>query len=125
MEPNQLSNLPENQILDSQAQPSPTFSLLIQQAMGNPNAYKPTKEQVDKILALDEKTIDYVREDKKEAHSKYRLDSQKEIFYFITIIGILLIIIIFKSEYTSQALSVLLGGIGGYGFRGQKESSKE
>jgi hypothetical protein len=125
MENNQLNNLNENQILDPQAQPSPTFSLLIQQAMGNPNAYKPTKEQVDKILALDEKTIDYTREDKKDAFSKYKIENKKEIFYFITVLGVLALVVIFKPEYSSQALSALLGGLGGYGFRNQKEPVKD
>lgn len=89
--------------------------------------YVPTQSQVDKILALQEKGMDYTHHERTNSSPKQKA----ELIMFMTIIGVMVIIFIlslfFAKEYLSEIISgtagFLAGGAGGYGFAKSKNKN--
>lgn len=81
--------------------------------------YMPTQAQVDKILALQEKGMDYTHKERTE----YSPKQKTELTMFIIVLFVMLIIFIlslfFAKEYLGEIISgtvgFLAGGAGGYG----------
>ncbi len=117
---NQLIDLSEDKSKSSQN--SNSFNVLVSQAMGSLDAYKPTKEQVDKMLSLEEKSMDYTLKDRSRAFEQLKFESRNEMIYFFSAVLLILGIMVFQPNYTSQAISLLFGGLGGYGFASQKQN---
>lgn len=91
--------------------------------------YVPTQSQVDKILALQEKGMDYTHKERTNSSPKQKI----ELIIFIVIIIVILIIfslsLFFAKEYLGEIISgiagFLAGGAGGYGFAKSKNKNND
>lgn len=97
----------------------------ILQIFGNQsNQYVPTQAQVDKILDLQEKGMDYTHEERKNFSPKQKM----EITFFLSAVVILVVVFVlclfFAKEYVGEIVSGLIGfiagGAGGYGIAKSK-----
>jgi hypothetical protein len=90
----------------------------------NANSYTPTQAQVDKMLALQEKSMDYVHHER--THFSPKLISTLLILVGIAIVfvGIFVFCVFYAPQYASQIISGFLGlvtgGVGGYGLGSKK-----
>lgn len=91
------------------------------------NQYNPTTEQVDKMLALQEKSMDYTHKDTHTFLPKDILEVGK--FVFVILVGVALFVFatFFAEEYLGEIASALLGllaggGIG-YGYGAKKRNN--
>ena len=88
--------------------------------------YVPTQAQVDKILDLQEKGMDYTHKER----TKFSPRQITELTMFVAVILILLAVFVlslfFAKEYLGEIISgavgFLAGGAGGYGFAHSKKS---
>jgi len=91
------------------------------------NQYNPTTEQVDKMLALQEKSMDYTHKDTHTFLPKDILEVGK--FVFVILIGVgLFVFATFKAEeylgeIASALLGLLAGGGIGYGYGAKKRNN--
>ncbi len=102
-----------------------TLQMIMQRVIGQ-DAYTPTLAQIDEIIAQKGKIVDYIREDRKEDHDKFKISSKNGLHYFY---GSLVFITVIagavlwqKPEYFTQVLSALLGFAGGFGLGQSKKS---
>lgn len=99
------------------------------QIFGNPGQqqYVPTQAQVDKILSLQEKGMDYTHEERIKFSSKQKLELS---FFGITVLVLVIVFLLtlfFAKDYLREVitgiLSFVAGGAGGYGI-GKANSPK-
>lgn len=91
--------------------------------------YIPTSEQVDKLLALQEKGMDYTHKER----TSYLPSQVLEFWAFFVIIAILALIftltILLAPQYLEQVASGIIGliggGLGGYGYGVKKSKGVE
>ena len=94
------------------------------QVAGQGDAYRPTESQVDKILALREKGMDYTY--KENTQISPRLKAQIGIFVFVVVVLLIILagVLYFAKDYFGEVLSgiigLLTGGLGGYGLASSK-----
>jgi hypothetical protein len=91
------------------------------------NQYNPTTEQVDKMLALQEKSMDYAHKDIHTFLPKDILEIGKFIFVILVGVGLFVFATYEAEEYLSEIASALLGllaggGIG-YGYGSKKRNN--
>lgn len=111
-------------------QASETFMAHAMQIM-SANSYTPTQAQVDKMLSLQEKGMDYTHRER--THFSPQLISSLIVFgaLIFVLIGLFVFCVFFAPEYASQiitgALGVITGAFGGYGYgvRSRKENQEE
>jgi|GEM_PF-1817210 len=93
------------------------------------NQYNPTTEQVDKMFALQEKSMEYTHKDTHTFLPKDILEISK--FVFIILMGfVLFVFATYKApQYLGQIASALLGLIAGggigYGYGSRKKNNAE
>lgn len=96
------------------------------QIFGSPaQQYVPTQAQVDKILALQEKGMDYTHEERTMCSPIQKI----EFTVFLVVVLVLLIIFVlslfFAREYLGEIISGIVGlfagGAGGYGYAKSKK----
>ncbi len=111
------TEIERNPVVTSEQQKSMT--ILMEKVMGD-TSFTPTETQVDEILSQKSKVIDYIHEDKK-------LESSDNRFYFLAVIifsGIIILsVLFFAKENLTQIVSLIIGGLGGYGI-GKNQSTK-
>ncbi|MFH1620739.1 MAG: hypothetical protein ABIB04_01500 [Patescibacteria group bacterium] len=100
----------------------------VMRIFGNQNQYEPTQAQVDKILSLQEKGMDYTHEERTRVSPKQKLEVT------VLIVGAILLLIVFilclfsAKEYLGEVVSgivgLLAGSFGGYGF-GKSKTKKD
>jgi hypothetical protein len=98
----------------------------------NANQYTPTQAQVDKMLALQEKGMDYTHNER--IHFSPALISALSVFGFliIVLVGLFVFCVFYAPQYASQIISLAIGlatgGLGGYGYgstRGKKKNGDD
>lgn len=99
------------------------------QIFGDQEPYKPTKAQVDKMLALQEKGMDYTH--KERTMWQPRQVSNLIVFSIIVfaLLGIIALTAWLAKEYIGQVITgtvaFLAGGAGGYGFANRHKQSDD
>ena len=89
----------------------PSFSLLLQQVIGK-DSFQITEKQVDEVLSQRRQFHELVHKDKE------RESLDKRFYFFVTLLSSLVVIILvlfFAKQFLAQVLSLIVGGIGGYG----------
>lgn len=120
----------ENQKLAVSQPPQVTehFMATAMQIM-NSNQYTPTQGQVDKMLALQEKGMDYTHKERTNFTPHLITTICGFAFFTIIIVGLFIFCIFYAPQYASQILSgaigLLTGGIGGYGYANKKNKQNE
>ena len=105
-----------------------TVAMQVMQIMSG-NQYNPTNAQVDKMLALQEKSMDYTHKDTHTFLPKDILEISK--FAFVILVGVgLFVFATYKApQYLGQIASALLGLIAGggigYGYGSRKKNNTE
>lgn len=112
-----------------QAQPvSETFIAHAMQLM-TANSYTPTQAQVDKMLSLQEKGMDYTHNER--IHFSPQLISTLIVFAVLAaiIVGLFVFCVFFAPQYASQiitaAVSLATGAFGGYSYGTSKSRKKD
>jgi hypothetical protein len=104
-----------------------TLSVLLAQASGG-NSYQPTEKQVDKLLELREKSMDYISKERTSLLPKDVLKFLTLIAFLIALLVIFIFVILKTPEYTETVLVGIIGfiggGVGGYGI-GSKNSNTD
>lgn len=93
----------------------------------NQTSYKPTEAQVDKILLLEEKKMDYAYKSQMTIPAKYKWDYYKDLIYLALSISVLCLVLIYKPEFTTEVLTLVIGLLGGgaVGYTRGKDSVKD
>ena len=89
----------------------PSFSQLLQRVIGK-DSLDITEKQVDEVLAQQRQIHEFVHQDKQ------RESWDKRFYFFVTLVASLIVIILvlfFAKQFLTQGLSLIVGGIGGYG----------
>ena len=89
----------------------PSFSLLLQQVIGK-DSLPITEKQVDEVLSQRRQIHELMHKDKQ------RESLDKRFYFFATLLASLIVIILvlfFAKQFLTQVLSLIIGGIGGYG----------
>lgn len=98
-----------------------TVTAHMMQVFGEQNKqYIPTQAQVDKILALQEKGMDYTHKERTTWSPKQTIELIVFAIIIITLIGIFTLTLFYAKEYLGEVISgmvgLLAGGAGGYGY---------
>lgn len=112
----------------STSQPSETVTAHLMQIMGN-NRYKPTESQVDKMLALQEKGMDYSFQERTKFTAPIVSKLVIIVIGFVFVGGLFVYTATYLPEYIDVVLAALIsfgtGSVGGYGFGTRKISNSE
>lgn len=107
-----------------------TVTAHLLQIFGNQTqAYMPTQAQVDRILALQEKEMDYAHEERR--HLSPRQKIQLFAFFVITVVFLTLFFacLFYAPEYLGEvitgAIAFAAGSAGGYGIAKSKQKQAE
>jgi hypothetical protein len=96
------------------------------QIMGQ-QQYVPTSAQVDKILELQEKGMDYTHDERTRVSPQQKLAFSAFVIVAVILVAVFVLTLFFAKEYISQVISAVLGlvagGAGGYGI-GKSRSNK-
>lgn len=105
-----------------------TFMAHVMQIMGSNGSYKPTERQIDKILELQEKGMDYTYKERTNFSPALITEIGLILLIVLTFFGLLFFVKQAAPEYLGETITgfigVLAGGLGGYGYgkvKGQKE----
>jgi len=121
-------NRPENQnntpIIDE------TVTAHMARIIGNQSSqYIPTQAQVDKILSLQEKGMDYTHEERTVCSPKQKIQLTMFMVIIIVLIIIFTLSLFYAKEYLGEIISgtvgILAGGIGGYGIAGRYKNNND
>jgi len=124
----QIKNIETNENLPNKPGIDENVTAHMMQIFGNQaQQYVPTQAQVDKILGLQEKGMDYTHEER----TKYSPKQKTELTIFIIVLFVMLIIFIlslfFAKDYIGEviygAVGFLAGSAGGYGYGRSKISN--
>jgi len=87
-----------------------------------------TEEQINKVLNERSKINDYIREEKKDKHTEFKIKEKNKLHFlycFIILVIILSILVLFfAKEYFTELLTFLITAPGAYGF-GKYQGIKE
>lgn len=97
------------------AQLSEAFQASMLQIFGEQETYKPTKSQVDKMLALQEKGMDYTHKERTMWQPAQISQLIVLVIVLLFVIGILWVILTQAPQYTGQVVTSIIGLIGGTG----------
>ncbi len=102
----------------------------IMQIFGNQaQQYVPTQGQVDKILELQEKGMDYTHEERKNFSPKQKIELIIFIAVIVVVFFIFVLALFFAKEYLGEIISgavgFIAGGAGGYGFASKSKKSND
>ena len=104
------------------------MAMQVMRVFGPQNQYEPTQAQVDKILALQEKGMDYTHEERMKISPKQKIEIGILIFGSIILCGVFVLCLLFAKEYLGQLVSgivgLITGSFGGYGL-GKSKTKKE
>lgn len=114
--------MPESELTkpegDKKKQSETHLAMMIQKVMGE-DAYVPTAQQVDEILSQKRQVNEFIRDDRKDDHEKFKISSKTGLHYFygslVFVVLIAGLVLWKKPEYFTEVLSALLGFAGGYG----------
>lgn len=136
-----MSNRENNEIINSNQEESSDMPIInenvtahMMQIFGNSSQqYIPTQTQVDKILELQEKGMDYTHKERMQDKEHFSPREKKDLIMSIFIVGVLLVILIlsmiFAEQYVGEVmigtLGFLVGGAGGYGIGRSKDISED
>ena len=99
------------------------------QIFGEQEPYKPTKSQIDKILSLQEKGMDYTHKERTMWQPKQVMSLIVFVIVIIAILGLVALTAWLAKEYIGQvitgAIAFVAGGAGGYGFANRKQRSED
>ncbi len=103
-----------------------TVTAHMMQIFGNQSQqYMPTQSQVDKVLDLQAKGMDYTHEERTKFSPVQKIEVTVIIVVIITFLIIFALSIFFAKEYVGEIISgmigVLTGGFGGYGLGRSKK----
>ncbi|MDQ5953199.1 MAG: hypothetical protein QG551_427 [Patescibacteria group bacterium] len=99
---------PESKLVSER---SDNMSMLLQKVIGT-DSFNPTEQQVDEVLSQRRQVLSYVHEDRKQE------STDKKFYFTLTLVAttvIILLVLFFAKEYLTQVLSLIIGGLGGYG----------
>lgn len=112
---------PESGIAKSKGEE--TNEIFMAQAMkifGTQKHYSPTEAQVDKILAMQEKGMDYTHKERTELSPKQKIELVAVIVVVLVLLTVFIFSVFYAKEYLSEIITGLVafltGGAGGYGF---------
>lgn len=105
-----------------------TVTAHMMQIFGNQSQqYMPTQAQVDKILDLQEKGMDYTHEERTKFSPIQKTDLIVIIVVIITFLIIFALSVFYAKEYVGEIIAgmigVLTGGLGGYGMGRSKKDN--
>lgn len=96
-----------------------SFEMLIAKALSN-DPYKLTEEQLDKMIAFEEKKLDYAHKERTQVLPQHRFDINRNLFLTFTILGsfliVFMLVLAFAPEHVDKLISLFAGLLGGYGF---------
>lgn len=133
-EPTKAAEKPQGELVNQgQSNQNGHFSEAMQAGMmqifGDQEAYKPTKSQVDKMLALQEKGMDYTHAERTMFQPKQVLEVVVFVAILLFIAGVLTLVIFKAPQYTGEAISSVIGLLGGggigYGVGLKKRNSED
>jgi hypothetical protein len=126
----QNNTKPNNETPSHPGQISEAFQAQLLQIYGNQGGgYRPTRQQVDKILALQEKGMDYTHKERMNVTAKQKVD----MFLFGgVVVALIVIILIVAWKAPDQiglaitgAIAFLTGGAGGYSIGKSKKKADD
>jgi uncharacterized membrane protein (DUF106 family) len=110
---------------------SQAFQAGMMQIFGEQDTYKPTKSQVDKMLALQEKGMDYTHKERTMWRPQQLAQLIAFIITLIFFIVLIWLILTKAPQYTGEVVTAVVsliggGGVGfGIGYRKGRESEDE
>lgn len=106
-----------------------SFMAHAMQIMGDNGGYKPTERQVDKILELQEKGMEYTHKERTNVLPKQWLELVVFVVIIASFFGVLVFVAIYAPNYLGETITGILGflsgGVGGYGIAKAKTTKKE
>jgi uncharacterized ion transporter superfamily protein YfcC len=131
--PEQNGQIVESQPVPSGQQPSDrplideTVSAHIMQMFGNSQQYQPTQAQVDKILSLQEKGMDYTHEERTCFSPKQKIELAIFVCSIIVLVLVFLHTLWYAKEYLGEVIASIVGFLAGgsAGFAYAKTGSKK
>lgn len=109
-----------SQSVPSNTEINETVTARMLQIAGAKNDYIPTQAQVDKILELQEKGMDYTHDERTRFSPKRKADLILAIIVIVTFLIIFILALFFAKEYLGEIITgfvgLLTGGIGGYSY---------
>lgn len=83
------------------------------------DSYVPITQQVDEILSQKRQVNEFIRDDRRDDHEKFKISSKTDLHYFygslVFVVLIAVLVLWKKPEYFTEVLSALLEFAGGYG----------
>ncbi len=103
------------------------LKMIMQRITEQNDGFDLTERQIDQILDQRKEINGFIHKERMQEHERFKWASIKEIFIFIFIIILIFsgIILLYKQEYFTEVLGVLLGFAGGYGYATSKAKLKQ
>lgn len=136
-QPNSADSPKEGEVVENRAdkkekqkpQVSEAFEAGMMRIFGEQDTYKPTKSQVDKMLSLQEKGMDYTHKERTMWQPRQVAELVSFILLLIFVTGLIWLILDKAPQYTGEVISVVIGlvggGLGGYGYGSKKNKSQD
>jgi len=91
--------------------------------------YTPTNAQVDKMLALHEKGMEYTHKERTTYLPKDIMHMTTYLFTALLVVAVFVFSVFYAKEYLGEIISatlgLVLGGVGGYGYGTSKNKEKK
>jgi uncharacterized membrane protein len=105
------------------------FQATMMQLFGEQDTYRPTPKQVDKMLALEEKGMDYMHKERTMWQPRQIAELVSFVLILLFVVVLIWIILDKAPQYTGEVISVIVGlvggGLGGYGYGAKKSGSRD
>ncbi len=125
-----ISNTQQNPASSGRPLIDETVTAHLLQIFGNQGQqYVPTQAQVDKIIGLQEKGMDYTHKERTNFSPKQKIEVGVFAGVMVVLVGMFIFSVYKVPEYSGEIISGLIGlisgGIGGYGYGSKKKGKEE